>query len=43
MELTGPLAEALVTADGDLVYPVRDGVPILFEEACIHWAAYKDA
>jgi uncharacterized protein YbaR (Trm112 family) len=38
-----PLVEALVTADGDLIYPVEDGIPILLEEACIHWAAFKDA
>lgn len=36
-----PLTDALVTTEGDLVYPVRDGVPVLFEEACIHWAAYR--
>ena len=36
-----PLTAALVTTEGDLVYPVRDGVPVLFEEECIHWAAYR--
>ncbi len=41
IELTDTLEEALVTSEGDLVYPVRAGVPVLFEEACIHWAAYK--
>ena len=35
------LDAALVTTEGDLVYPVRDGVPVLFEEECIHWAAYR--
>ena len=27
-----PLTEALVTRSGKLVYPVRDGVPLLLEE-----------
>jgi len=40
-EITEPLAAALVTTDGDLIYPVLDGVPVLFEEDCIHWAAYR--
>lgn len=40
-EITAPLHAALVTMEGDLVYPVRDGVPVLFEEDCIHWAAYR--
>mgnify|MGYP001028439054 CR=1 FL=1 len=34
---------ALVTSEGDLVYPGRDGIPILLEEECIHWAAFKNA
>ncbi len=41
IEIREPLEQALVTTEGDLVYPVRAGVPILFEEECIHWAAYK--
>lgn len=36
------LVEALVTADGDLIYPVEDDIPVLLEEACIHWAAFKN-
>lgn len=30
--VTDPLAEALVTRAGKLVYPVRDGIPVLLEE-----------
>jgi uncharacterized protein YbaR (Trm112 family) len=41
LEIRDTLQAALVTTEGDLVYPVRDGVPVLFEEDCIHWAAYK--
>lgn len=41
--LTEPLDAALVTVDGDLVYPLQQGIPILHEETCIHWAAFKDA
>ncbi len=41
IEIHETLEEALVTTEGDLVYPVRAGVPILFAEECIHWAAYK--
>ncbi|MEO8223379.1 MAG: Trm112 family protein [Gammaproteobacteria bacterium] len=31
------LAEALVTRDGRLVYPVLDGIPMLLEEESIDW------
>jgi len=40
-ELHQTLEAALVTTEGDLVYPIRGGVPVLFAEECIHWAAYK--
>jgi uncharacterized protein YbaR (Trm112 family) len=40
--LNKSLDAALVTPEGDLVYPVREDVPVLLEEECIHWAAFKD-
>ena len=40
--LRDALTQALVTTDGDLIYPVRDGIPVLLEEECIHWAAFND-
>lgn len=37
-----PLDEALVTRDGRLAYPVRDGIPILMEEECIRLSQMAD-
>lgn len=31
------LTEALVTRDGRLVYPIRNGIPVLLEEESIDW------
>lgn len=35
---TDQLRQALVTRDGRLVYPVRDGIPILLVEESIDWS-----
>ena len=37
VEIGEALQEALVTRSGNLVYPVRDGIPILLEEESIDW------
>ena len=36
-DLSDELMEALVTRDGRLVYPIRDGIPVLMEEESIDW------
>jgi len=36
-ELGEELAEALVTRDGRLVYPIRGSIPVLLEEESIDW------
>jgi uncharacterized protein YbaR (Trm112 family) len=38
----GSLAEALISTDGRLVYPIRDGIPILLEDECIDWAQVSE-
>lgn len=42
VELSRELESALVTMDGDLIYPIRDGNPVLLEEECINWAAFSE-
>ncbi|MCC5794999.1 MAG: Trm112 family protein [Chromatiales bacterium] len=36
------LEEALVTRDGRLVYPVRDGIPVLLEDAAVDLRSLPD-
>ena len=41
--LSEPLTEALVTRDGKLAYPVRDGIPVLLEDSGIVLSQIEDA
>lgn len=41
--VTEPLDEALVTRDGRLAYPVRDGIPVLLEDQGILLAQVHEA
>ena len=34
-ELSSSLAEALVTDDGKIMYPVNDGIPVLLESESV--------
>lgn len=36
------LEEALVTEDGKVIYPVRDGIPVLLEEQGIGTTQFQD-
>ena len=42
-KLTEPLTDALVTRDGKLAYPVRDGIPVLLEDSGIVMSQLDDA
>ena len=37
IQTTEQIEEALVTRNGLLVYPVRNGIPVLMEEESIDW------
>ena len=41
-DLAEELAEALVTRDGRLIYPIRDSIPVLLEEESIDWNQIVD-
>ncbi len=40
--VTATLQQALITRDSRLVYPIRDGIPVLLEEESIDWARLSD-
>jgi uncharacterized protein len=40
--VTAPLEEALVTRDGRVAYPVRDGIPVLLEDEGIPLAQINE-
>ena len=37
-----PLQEGLITADGKVIYPVQDDIPVLLEEKGIGTAQFQD-
>jgi len=41
-KVDGSLQEALITADGKVIYPVQDNIPILLEENGIGTAQFSD-
>ncbi len=42
-EVTEPIEEALVTLDGAVLYPVRDGIPVLLIGESISLEAHHEA
>ena len=34
--------EGMRNLPASCTYPVRDGIPVLLEEECIHWAAFNN-
>lgn len=36
-QVESAIAEALVRRDGHVVYPIREGIPVLLEEESIDW------
>jgi uncharacterized protein YbaR (Trm112 family) len=43
MLLDEPIEQALVTRDGKVAYPIRDGIPILLEESGIVLSQLEDS
>ena len=41
--INSPLLEGLVTLDGEIVYPIRDGIPVLLADECINWSLHQDS
>lgn len=38
----GPVSEWLMTRDGKLAYPMRDGIPVLIEDEAVELAKLND-
>jgi uncharacterized protein YbaR (Trm112 family) len=41
-KVTGPLQEGLITADGKVIYPLQDNIPVLLEEKGIATVQFLD-